>query len=270
MIKKLLFFGIALIFLSSCTQRSLRYIQDKEQDKLDTVAEYSNQPPDYKIQPYDVLYIKITTLNQEINTLFEENVTSNYTQNINNSYNNNNDANFYFTGFMVTDTGWVKVPLLGDFYVKNKTIDEIEILVNKKVNELLIDAIVKVKLISFKVFYLGEFNNQGTYANSQTFYQKNVNLLEAISAVGGINDYGDKRRVMIIRKSQQGFNVFRVDLTQRNILESEQFYLQPNDMIYVEPVKSKGFRLALADYMLPISAISSTISTIVLILSLTK
>lgn len=249
--------------LSSCTQRSLRYIQDKEQDKLDTVAEYSNQPPEYKIQPYDVLYIKVTTTNPDVNALFSENVSSDFNGNMMNSQFNN-DANFYFTGYMVTDTGWVKVPLLGDFFVKDKTIDQIELQISEKVEELLLDAIVKVKLISFKVYFLGEFSSPGT----QTFYQKHLNLLEAITTKGGINDYGDKKRVMIIRKTKEGYNIYRVDLTDRNLIESDEFYLQPNDMVYVEPVKSKGFRLAVSDYLLPLSAISTTISTITLILSL--
>jgi polysaccharide export outer membrane protein len=261
--KKIFLFALTIFLLSSCTQRSLRYIQDKKQDKLDTVAEYTNQPPDYLIQPYDVLYIKITTTNAEVNTLFEENITSNYTQN-NSGSNQNNDANFYFTGFMVTDSGWVKVPLLGDFYVKDETIEQIENKINDKVKELLIDAIIKVKLISFKVYFLGEVNGSSSY----TFYQKNVNLLEAISTVGGINDYGDKKKIMIIRKINDGFKVYRVDLTDRKILESENFYLQPNDMVYVEPVKLKGIQLALTDFLLPLSALSTTISTVLLILSL--
>jgi len=250
----------------------LKYIQDKKQDRLDTITEYTNQPPNYKIQPYDVLYIKVTTTNQEINELFSENVTSNYNT-TNNSYGGSgNEASSYFTGFMVTDSGWVKVPLLGDFNVKDKTIDEIEFMVSQKVNELLIDAIVKVKLISFKIFYLGEFNFTGSSysSGSYTFYQKNVSLLEAVAAMGGINDYGDKRKLMIIRKTLTGYQVFRVDLTDRHILEATNFYLQPNDMIYVEPIKSKSFQLAVQDYSTAITLITSTITTVLLIINLKK
>lgn len=246
--------------MTSCTQRSLRYIQDKKQDRLDTVTEYSNQPPDYLIQPYDVLYITVTTTNQEVNSLFSENISSSF-----GGSSNGQDQNMYFTGYTVADTGWIKVPLLGDFNVKGKTIDDIELLVNDRVKEMLIDAIVKVKLISFRVYFIGIINT------TQTFYQKHVTILEAVAGIGGISDYGDKRRVMIIRKTETGYKVFRINLTERKLLESDDLYLQPNDMVYVEPVRLRSIQLAFADYSTAISLITTTmssISTILLILKL--
>jgi len=256
--KKYLFFIIAVIFLSSCTQRSLRYIQDKKEFKHEDQTEFSNQPPEYKLQAYDVLYIKVSTTNSAVNAVFSENVTSSYGQ----TGNLQGGGDSYFTGYMVTDTGYIKVPLLGDFLVKDKTVAEVEKMVVDKVAELLIDAIIKVKLISFKVYFIGDVNT------SMTFYQENVNFLQAVATIGGISDYGDKRRIMIVRQTETGFKIFRIDVTKRNIMEKEEFYLLPNDIVYIEPVKVKSFTLALQDFSVIFSLITSLTSTISIILVL--
>ena len=257
--KYLLIFIIPFLF-SSCT-RHIKYIQIDGEKKGEAQTEFSNQPPDYKIQPYDYLYVTIRTTNKDVNELFNT---------ISTSYNSNqgggNAQNFYFTGYMINDSGYVHIPLLGVFFVKDKTISDIREILTARTAEILKDAVVNVRLTSFRVTFLGEIGNGTT-----TFYQEKLNILEAVAAMGGINDYGDKTNILVVRKQDTTYHTYRVDLTDRYLLEKEEFYLQPNDIVYVEPIKSKIFRQALADYSMFIGLFTSTasiVSTILILLTL--
>ena len=252
--KKYLFIIFVIIFFSSCTKH-IKYLQDKKEKKGKDQTEFTNQPPEYKIQPYDYLYITIRTTNEEVNELFSTLSTSM------NQNQGQNSENFYFTGYMVNDTGYIQVPILGDFEIKDKNIYEVRHMVEERTAEIVNDAIVNVRLTSFRVTFLGETGN-----GTMTFYQEKLNILEALSAVGGVTEYGDKTNIMIVRKQDSTYNTYRVDLTDRHLLEKKEFFLQPNDIVYVEPVKSKIFRIALSDISIFTGILTTTTSIITTIL----
>ena len=91
---------------------------------------------------------------------------------------------------------------------------------------------------------------------------------DAFALAGGIGDYGDKRNVLVVRKTHNGTKTFYVDLTDRQLLLSDKFYLLPNDMVIVEPLRNKTFRMSIVDYTIILTTVTSTITMILLILSL--
>ncbi len=246
----------AILLLPSCISKSIKYIQDKN-EVFEQIYEYENIPTDYKIQKQDILYIKITSTNKEINEYFNIGKTTTGTNNIQNS-------NFYLDGFTVSDTGYIQIPVLGALKVEGLTVKEANKLLQEKTNQHLNNAIAKLKLVSFYLDFLGEVNSQGRV----TVMQDNINILDAIALAGGINDYGDKRNVLIVRKSINGTKTFRVDLTKRSLLTSDKFYLLPYDMIIVEPIANKTFRMNISDYTLILTTLTSTITMVLLILNL--
>jgi polysaccharide export outer membrane protein len=131
--------------------------------------------------------------------------------------------------------------------------------IRKRADQFLKDATVIVKLISFKVSVIGEVNRPGTYNN----FNSQLTVLEAVSMAGDITDYGDRKRVLVLRPSAEGTRSFRLDLTSKNILTSDGFFLLPNDIIYVEPIKNKTFRIN----MPTISLAFTSISTLILVLN---
>jgi len=243
-----------LIFLSSCS-KNLKYIEDRVGEREGNgMTEFINSPTDYKLQPYDYLYITIRTTNEDVNNLFET---------ISTSYDSrgagaNNAQNFFFTGYLVNDTGYVQVPILGDFKIEGHTINEVRTMIDKRTHEILKDAVVNVRLTSFRVTFMGEFGSTGTI----TFFQEKLTVLEAVAAAGGINDYGNKAKLLIVRKQGNKYKTYRIDLTKRNILEKKELYLHPNDLLYVEPVRSKIVRRNLSDYAVFVSALSTTVSAV--------
>lgn len=247
---------ILMIVASSCNRR-IRYIYKKDQ-KQDSTYVYQNQSEEYRLKTNDVLHVKINTTDPEINKLF---ILDNQGGSQNRS---NSGGEFYLTGFTVNDSGFVQVPILGSIPAQGKTIQEFRSDVTAKTHEYLNDAIVNVKFVSFKVSFLGEVNQEGAIF----IYQDNIDILEAMARVGGITSYGNMNEVTVVRKDNNKRLVYKLDLTERELLSSNKFYLYPDDIIIVEPIKAKIAQMNFKDYFFFLSAISSVLSTTVIVISL--
>ncbi len=116
---------------------------------------------------------------------------------------------------------------------------------------------VIVRLASFRITLLGEFQSPGKY----DVYQNNINIFEAISLGGDLTDFAKRNKVAIIRQTGKGSKVIRVDLNDKRILESDYYYLLPNDIVYAEPIKAKQF----VSTNFPYGLVFSVLSTILLL-----
>jgi len=258
-IKFLFIFGIiSLVLLSSCTRKNYKYIEAKKGNP-DTTTHFKNIPPVYHLLPQDILYVKILTTDEKINKMFTIGTQGNVNQ-------SRNGSSFYLSGFAVSDSGYIELPIVGLVKVAGQTMKEAQKTIREKVNVMLPNAIVNVKLVSYKVTFLGEVGNEGP----QFIFQDKINILEALARVGGITDVGDKANVLIVRPTDTGNKVIRVDVSDIKLLESEHLYLYSEDVIIVEPIKSKIFRLNVSDYSLIVSTFVSTLTTVFLVLNLVK
>jgi polysaccharide export outer membrane protein len=252
MAKYLYILAFLSLMFSSCTvKKQLVYLQKIDTDT--TVNFFPKTQPVYKIQKQDILYIKIYTLNQEVSDMINQNVSI-YQQNM-----FQNETSLFINGFIVNDSGYVEIPIVGMVDVLNKTLDEATEAVRKAAKVYLKDATIIVKLISFKFSVLGEVKRPDTYRN----FNNQLTVLEAIAMAGDISDYGDRKNVLVLRPTKEGTQTFRLDLTNKNILTSDGFFLLPNDIVYVEPIRSKLFRLNTPTYTL----VLSSITTLVLVLN---
>jgi polysaccharide export outer membrane protein len=244
--------SIYLIVASSCTShRQLVYLRNV--DSVSTGTFYPKHKPDYHIQTRDIMYVKIYSLNEDMSSLINQTIGS-YQQNL-----FQNETSLFINGYAVSDSGDIEIPILGRIRIAGKTMDEAISAIRQRADQYLKDATVIVKLISFKVSVIGEVNRPGTYNN----FNNQLSVLEAISMAGDITDYGNRKQVLVLRPNALGTNSFRLDLTNKNILSSDGFFLLPNDIVYVEPIKNKSFRLN----MPTISLAFTSISTLILILN---
>jgi polysaccharide export outer membrane protein len=127
----------------------------------------------------------------------------------------------------------------------------------KKLQEYLLNPVVIVRLASFRITLLGEFKSPGKY----DVYQSNINLFEAISMAGDMTDFAKRDKIAIIRQTSRGSQIVRVNLNDKRILESDYFYLLPNDIVYAEPIKAKQF----VSTNFPYGLVFSILSTILLL-----
>jgi polysaccharide export outer membrane protein len=244
--------GCIFVALASCTShRQLVYL--KNVDSVSNENFFPKTRPEYLIQTRDVLYVKIYSLNPDMNSLINQTLGS-YQQNL-----FQNETSLFINGYAVSDSGYVEIPILGKILVAGRTMDEAIALIRERANKYIKDATITVKLISFKVSVIGEVNRPGTYNN----YNSQLTVLEAVSMAGDITDYGDRKRILVLRPTANGTKSFRLDLTSKDILISDGFFLLPNDIIYVEPIRSKLFRIN----MPTISLALTSVSTLILVLN---
>ena len=232
--------------LMSCNRRSqLMYMQN-----IDETAEVPfATPPSYKLSPGDVLQIQLVTHSPEISMAFNNPTGIQYFS------QGRDESSLYLSGYTVNPNGVVQLPFLGEAQVKGLTIDEARSVIQEKTNAMYKDASVIVKLASFKVTVVGEVRRPGVIRN----FNDNLNVFEAIAAVGDINENGDRQKVLVVRPTNQGNKTYRLNLADRSVLSSEAFYLLPNDVVIVEPIGNKVFQMNLPYINLTLSSISTII-----------
>jgi polysaccharide biosynthesis/export protein len=235
--------GIILLFFSSCvTQKQVKYLQKKQ--RADTTHYYNNRKTlDYRIKQHDNLYIRIFTMDEKSNEFL------NQSKKENNFY----DISLYLDSYVVNDSGYIDFPMIGNIYVKDLRADQAKNVIQSLVREYLKDAQVTVKLVNFNVTILGEVKSPG----KKPVYQDKINIFEAISQAGDLSEFANRSKVALIRQTKEGSRVVYLDLNSIEILRSEYFYLEPNDILYFAPLRIKRWGFGEA---FPWAFIFSTIS----------
>jgi polysaccharide export outer membrane protein len=231
--KSLLFLwlGISTLFTSCITTKDLIYLQKKNGvEVVSPISTVASKP--YRLQINDVLSITIKADDPKLVTIFSP---------TNQGEAGKSESGLYFDGFTVDDHGNIRIPVLGEINVIGFTVEEIR---TKMEKQLLADyfnkeanIFVTVKLAGFKYTTSGEIGSIGT----KTVFQDHLNIMEAIANSGDIKITGNRKAVTIIRQLPSGIEMHDIDLTDINVMQSPYYYLQPNDFIYVKPLKKNAW-----------------------------
>ncbi|RED19624.1 protein involved in gliding motility EpsA [Flavobacterium cutihirudinis] len=221
---------VSSLFVSCIPIKDLVYLQDKSPSgEQSTVAAVESKP--YRVQVNDVLSVNIKAIDPKLVSIF------NKTEGV--SSTAKSETGLYFDGFTVDDHGNIRMPILGELNVIGYTLEEIRTTIEKKLLEEYFKSeaniFVTVKLAGFKYTINGEVGSTGT----KTLYQEHVNIMEAIANAGDITTVGNRKAVTVIRQSPTGVQMNDLDLTDVNVMKSPYYYLQPNDYIYVKPLRQK-------------------------------
>jgi polysaccharide biosynthesis/export protein len=243
-IKTGLLLFLAAILLSSCVpMKRIRYLQDPKNEKEAKTDFKKPKPVEYLVHRGDNLYIRVNSLDEKRNNF-------NVAGDMNNYYS---ESAIYLNSYTVNDSGFVEFPLIGKVQVNNLTIEQIQRELQAKVNDYVKNTVVIVKLANFRVSMLGEFKQPGKYV----IYQDKINIFEAIAMAGDVTDFAKRDKVLLLRQSEKGVKTYRINLNDKSILESDLYYLMPNDMVYVEPIKGKPFAFSEFPYVLILSTITT-------------
>ena len=237
-----------LVFFSSCIpQKKIKYMQPAHEDSTNRAEFKTPEYQEYHLGVGDNLYINVRSLDSRSNDFFNQtsdNRTTNY-----------NDASIYLNSYTVDPNGDIVFPFIGPIHVFGLTVDETRVEIEKVMNEYMKEATIIVKLVNFNVTFIGEVRRPGEYK----IYQDKISIFQAISMAGDITDYGNRNEVKLLRSSDEGTIMYIIDLTEEDILESPFYYLKPNDVVYVEPLKGKQFAFATFPYALLFSTITTAI-----------
>lgn len=258
--KKLFLYVLFLGCLSSCvTTKQMTYFQGEPLDKM-SIYKLNNEP--YRLQVNDVLYVDIKAGNSKIVSLFK-NEESNQTT-------SNRSEGLYYTGYTVSRHGSIRIPYIGDLNVLGYTEIEVREKIEIELAKFLKNpdlVFVTVKLAGIRFVVTGEVGSPGTI----NLTQNQVSVIDAIANAGEISQLGNRKNVILIRKTLDGVKKYNLDFTNINLFESENFYIQPNDIIYVPPLKQKSWgtgTTGLQTFSTVITVLSFLISSVLLVKSL--
>jgi polysaccharide export outer membrane protein len=239
---------LTILCFSCKTRKDLLYFQDiKDQE----VQNLPGPSPEYRIRPDDNLYVNIQTLNPTVNQLFNPGLSSTSGSGSQQAFAN--PASQFISGYTVDPSGAITLPLIGFVMVGGKTAIQAQAFIQEKASIYLKDASVQVKVLSFKVTLLGELRSPGVYYN----YSSSMTVLEAIGMAGGVTENAQLSQLLVVRRTPTGSKSYRLDLSEKKLLASEAYYLQPNDVIYVNADKLKNIRLTTPTYSFVLSAITT-------------
>ena len=255
----LVFLVLSLLLLStSCiSTKKLSYLQE-EKASVDSIIEVHRLNKPYRVQVGDLLSIRVKALDQDIVGMFNPIDEGNV--------NATGEERMYYDGFSVDEHGNIRVPTLGEVNVMGYTVEEIR----ERIEERLLseyfkqeaNIFVTVKLAGIRYTTIGEIG-----AGSNVLYKERVTIMEAIANAGGISDVGNREDVKILRQYPHGEEVHHIDLTNLDAVKSEYYYIQPNDLIIVDPLpqKSLGAGTTGIESFRTIGTVISLISTSILL-----
>lgn len=252
-LKHFTFFCLIIFIATSCvsTKRST-YFYDAGQVQFKVPDDVKEIP----IQKGDILYINISSLNAEASAIF------NSTNNINASTTSSTGTSSNIGGYLVNNEGYIQLPVLG--YIKAAGLSKKELksyitnqLLEKK---LLLDPIVTIRQMNYEVTVLGEVGRPTVI----TVPSEKISMVKALGLAGDITIYGRKDNVLLIREHDGERKVTRINLNSPSFFTSPYYYLEPNDVIYVEANKNKVASVNRTQLLLP--AILSGLSVVAIVL----
>lgn len=231
MMKKVFLLLIVAISASCATQQQISYFQDVRPNVEFGYVEGKS----VTVQPEDMLSIVVSSKNPELAVLFnlpriQQLAGDNSTLT---SYNNRE-----LSGYTVNSKGFIDFPVLGEVHIAGQTKEEIaETIKNALItNDLVKDPIVTVAFINLQFSVMGEVDRPGRY----NLEKNQTTILEALSMAGDLTIYGQRDKVFLTRDINGKKITYQIDLRTHNVYQSPAYFVQQNDIIYVEPNKVRA------------------------------
>ncbi len=220
--------ALPLLLCISCvnTRKAVYFANQQDEVLLSTIT-----VPETIIQPNDLLSINVSSLNPDASAVFN---LPNTTSVMIASYTG---SPISASGYLVNSEGNIQFPILGTIKAAGLTQNQLRLQIVKSLTDkkLLLDPIVSIRHLNFRVTVLGEVGNPTVI----TVANEKITLLEALGLAGDITIYGRKDNVLVIREEAGQKTIKRIDLNTTQLFTSPYYYLKSNDIVYVEPGKAK-------------------------------
>jgi len=264
--KKLFRLAVLVLLISATTScvpvKKMIYLQSEE-DITEKVFEY--QKEEYKLQVNDILDVQIRSMNEEANKLFSIQ-SQGGGQNMQAGLQSGGDV-YYMTGYTVNDNGAIELPYIGEVLVKGKSLQEAKAIIDTEVQRYFKTYYLQVKLGGIRFATLGEFTSSGKHV----ILQNQATIYEAIALAGDLTPLAKRDEIRLIRQYPEGTKIHTINLLDQSIIGSPYYFIQPNDVLYAEPLPQKayGFGITGAQTITTlVSALSSSLALYLTIISL--
>lgn len=233
------------VLISACAgRRDLVYFSNLNQ--VNSVAEAAGQEP--IINTGDMVSVSVISNSQESDKLFQ----------------NNANTGVLNTGYKVNKAGNIALPLIGEFHIAGMTTAQAESAIKEQLSKQIKSPGVEVKITNFKVTVVGEVNKPSSF----TVPDGKINLLEALGLAGDMTVYGKRENVLVIRQENGTKIIKRLNLNDVNTIRSPYFNLKQNDIVYVEPDRSKAVEFSQNTRLMPL--VIASISAVAVLIAVLK
>ena len=258
---------VVLLLNSGCViNKKYQYLQ-KEDVNLPTNAspkdtvlrEYKLDDFEYKLQPEDIISIKVYSLTPPEYNFFtlkegQGNTAFNQYQ---------TGISSLVNGYLIDEEGMIEFPVVGKIKISGLTIFKAQQKIQQIAEQYLDSPVTEVRLLNFRFTVLGEVRKENT-VNS---LNNRITMLEAIGLAGGFTDYADKSNVKVIRQGEGKAEVFYVNLLDENFVQSPFYYVNQNDVIVVPPLRQRPYQIYFGKNL---ALVISSVSLLLLVLNLIK
>ncbi|MBC8266062.1 MAG: polysaccharide biosynthesis/export family protein [Flavobacteriales bacterium] len=216
-------FYLVCIFSSCITNKELEYFRTQRDDELVDYKQY-----DYRLQINDLLSIQISSVSEDKYDFFNKEQTANSQLMV---------YNPYLYGYLIEKDSTLELPMIGEVNAVGKTLQELEDLIQNSAIVYFKAPVVKVNILNFELDILGEVKSPNRYR----IINPKINILDAIATAGDITEIGNRKKVKVIRLTDKDPRVFYLDLRDKNLASNSDFFLQPNDIVYVPPTNKRFY-----------------------------
>ncbi|MBS2100598.1 polysaccharide biosynthesis/export family protein [Carboxylicivirga linearis] len=230
---KLLFLLIIVLSTSCVSLKKSIYLQgDIAKELKEVEAVYETNKSAYLVKPNDNLYIKVNSLDERTSSFLNNDTGS--------GGRIEGPMAASLSGYRVEQDGSIYFPFVGKVYVANLTIEQVRQKMQLVVSKYLEESSIMVKLLNDNITVIGEVRTPGRFL----LYDEEINILEAISLAGDMNDFANRKRVRLLRKDGDIQQMYVLNTLDDQLLYSPYFYVKPGDIIYVEPRRLKSVSLS--------------------------
>jgi polysaccharide export outer membrane protein len=263
LMKNFVLFIISTLLICSCIpNKKVVYFQDYGHSSVDFDSLIRFNYPKYRLQKGDILSIDVRASDPTVTMIFDSNTNNNQVGQL---AMGGADIN-YLTGFPLNKNGDIELPLVGFVKVEGLSLEEAKETISNELEKYIVEPYVIVRLGGIRYTALGEFRKPGRYA----ILQSQLTIYEALANAGDLTIVANRREVTIIRQYHDGQRAHKIDLTDRNLITSPFYYIQPNDQIYVEPLKVReiGAGVGVTGFGTATSILSAISSVFLIIVTL--
>lgn len=236
---------VSMLAFSCVPTRQLSYFND-----INEIAEPTVNPRLQKtIMPFDKLYIRVLSIDLQTAQIF------NTSDEIRSASSNSMVG---LIGYLVDENGNINFPFVGNINVASLTTSQAAEKIQNALSEYVANTSIIVKYVDNQISILGEVNRQGLYS----FSQDKLNIYEALGLGGGLTRYGDRKNVVLVRNEGGKIMHYRLNLADSKIANKDYYYVMPNDVVIVEPLKAISTSYSNITYTTILSSITTLIAVL--------
>ncbi len=255
---------ISLILLASCSsQKQVSYFQDIQFENNESRHVQLATLNEIKIQPHDKLSILVNSQDPRLSNLFNLPIVLQQV-----GIESQKGTSYGLSGYVVDSNGNINFPILGELHISGLTREEVQSLIKKELQskDLIKDPVITVEFLNLNIAVLGEVLHPGRYSIDKDHFT----ILDALSLAGDLTIYGKRDRVLVMRSVNGEQQIYNIDLcSAEKLYSSPVYYLQQNDVVYVEPNDTKirqstvnGNNIRSTSFWISIASLLTTITVL--------